>query len=66
MMVIVDDFSKYPVVKVLNTVTAVDVILHLEKTMATHGLIQEIRTDNGPPFQSQELAEYMTSWKVSH
>lgn len=38
----------------------------LEKVMATHGLINELRTDNGPPFQSQELASYLSSLSVTH
>ena len=65
-MVIIDNFSKYPVVEILRSLTAGEVILNLDKIMATHGLIQELRTDNGPPFQSQELAEYLTSWDITH
>ncbi|KAJ1106160.1 hypothetical protein NDU88_003563 [Pleurodeles waltl] len=34
--------------------------------MATHGLIAEIKTDIGPPFQSQELAGYFESAGVRH
>ena len=59
MGVVIDDFSKYPLVEKLHTLTAGEVITKLENMIATHGLIQELRTDNRPPFQNQELVEYL-------
>ena len=50
-MVIINDFSKYPVVEILRSLTAGEVILNLDKTMATHELIQELRTDNARLFK---------------
>ena len=58
-MLLIGDFSKYPVVEVVTTITSSETIVKLEKMITTHGLIQEIRTDNGPPFHSQDLAEYL-------
>ena len=66
MMVLVDDFSKYPEIEIINNLTSKEVIIRLEKMLATHGLIKELRTDNGPPFQSQDLADYLKSWRIQH
>ncbi|KAJ1208059.1 hypothetical protein NDU88_003449 [Pleurodeles waltl] len=64
MLVVTNDFSKYPEVEILDTSTAGQVIPRLEKIKATHGLIQELRTDNGLPFSSQEFAEYLVRRSV--
>ncbi|KAJ1136977.1 hypothetical protein NDU88_003390 [Pleurodeles waltl] len=64
MLVVIDDFSKYPEVEMLDMTTAGQVIPCLEKVMATHGLIQELRTENGLPFSSQEFAEYLAKHGV--
>lgn len=66
MLVVLDEYSKYPEVEILSTLTAAEVIPKLEKVMATHGLIHELKTNNGPPFQSQELADYLTSLGIKH
>ena len=38
---------------------AAESIAKMEMIMATHGLIRELRTDNGPPFTSREWEEYL-------
>ncbi|KAJ1123001.1 hypothetical protein NDU88_001474 [Pleurodeles waltl] len=65
-LILVNDFSKYPEVEVISSLSAEVVIPRLEKIMATHGLISEIKTDNGPPFQSKELSEYFEKSGVCH
>ncbi|KAJ1152199.1 hypothetical protein NDU88_004976 [Pleurodeles waltl] len=34
--------------------------------MTIHGLLKELRTDNGPPFQSHKVAKYLKSWRIHH
>ncbi|KAJ1160322.1 hypothetical protein NDU88_000824 [Pleurodeles waltl] len=65
-LVVIDDFSKYPEVKILDTTTAERVIPCFEKIMASHGIFQELRTDNGPPFSSQEFADYLALHGIEH
>ncbi|KAJ1198807.1 hypothetical protein NDU88_002646 [Pleurodeles waltl] len=66
MLVVIDDFSKYPEVELLESTVTERVIPCLEKIMATHGIIQELRTDNGPPFSSHEFASYLASHAIQH
>ena len=61
-----DDFSLYPEVEIVSSTNAVESITKMEKIMVTHGLIGEPRTDNGPPFISQEWADYMQSKNTKH
>ena len=66
MLVVIDDYSKYPEVEIVQSTSAEETIPKIEKIIATHGLIKEIRTDNGPPFTSQEWATYLHSRNTAH
>ncbi|KAJ1173983.1 hypothetical protein NDU88_005807 [Pleurodeles waltl] len=52
MLVVIDNFSKYQEVEVLESTMTEQTMPRIEKILATHGLIQELRTENGPPFLS--------------
>lgn len=58
-LVVTDAYSKFPEVEIMTTTTAKAVIKRLDRIFATHGLPNEVRTDNGPPFNSKELEDYM-------
>ncbi|KAJ1082156.1 hypothetical protein NDU88_002326 [Pleurodeles waltl] len=62
MLIMMDDYSRYPEVEIVPTTSAAVVIPKVEKMMATHGLFSEVRTDNGPPFNSP--GEKATLWAV--
>ena len=66
MLVVMDDFSRYPEVEIVSSTGAAETISKFEKIMATHGLIRELRTDNGPPFNGQEWADYLRSKHTKH
>ena len=66
MLVVMDYFSRYPEVEIVSSTSATESITRWKKIMATHGLIRELRTDNGPPFNSQEWAEYLQSKNTKH
>ena len=57
-MVLVDDFTRYPEVEVLSSLTARAVIPKLEGIFARWGVPRVVKSDNGPPFQSKEFADY--------
>ena len=61
-MIIVDDYSRYPVVKILSKLTAKAVIPKLDNVFAMFGIPDVVKTDNGPPFNGamfKEFANYL-------
>ena len=62
----VDYFSRYPEVKRLTTTTSAAVITALKEVFARHGIPEEVRSDNGPQFASQEFARFACSYEFRH
>jgi hypothetical protein len=58
LMVIIDEYSRYPVVKTLTSLTAKSVIPLLDKTFSIFGIPKELKSDNGPPFNSPEFRKF--------
>ena len=52
LLVLIDDHSRYPVVKCINSTAATSVIPCLNQILAMFGVPRKIRSDNGPPFNS--------------
>ncbi|XP_037572338.1 uncharacterized protein K02A2.6-like [Dermacentor silvarum] len=65
-MVVVDDFSKYPVVSILHTLAAPTVIKQLRTMFAEFGCPEIVKSDNGPPFQSEGFAEFASELGFKH
>ncbi len=57
LMVIIDDYSKFPIVEEIPSVSARTVIKQVNNILATFGIPDSIRTDNGPPFNSRQFAD---------
>ena len=66
LFVLVDYYSRYPVVDIIRSVTTAAVINCLQKSFATHGLPLEITTDNGPQFISKEFSHYLDINNIKH
>ena len=66
LFVLVDYYSRYPVVDIIRSVTTAAVINCLQKSFATHGLPLEITTDNGPQFISKEFSHYLVINNIKH
>jgi transposase InsO family protein len=49
---------RYPVVDTLTSLTAKSVIPLLDKTFSIFGIPKELKSDNGPPFNSQEFRKF--------
>ena len=62
----VDYYSGYFEIDPLRAKTANVVIDKLKKHFATHGIPNEVNSDNGPPFNSVELSNFMRSTGVEH
>ena len=66
LFVVIDYFSKYPEVEFVSSTSTEDTIPKMEKIIATHRLLGALRTDNRPPFTSQEWATYLQSYNIKH
>ena len=63
---VVDDYSRYPVVEFLTSTSASATIAKLDKIFSLFGIPEEIKSDNGPPFQGEEFTEYAKSVGFRH
>ena len=65
-MVIIDEYSRYPVVESLTSLTAKSVIPLLDKTFLIFGIPKELISDNGPPFNSKEFRKFADNMGFKH
>ncbi|KAI8506223.1 hypothetical protein Bbelb_156500 [Branchiostoma belcheri] len=65
-ILIVDYYSKYIEFHKLERTRSTDVIIKLKKTFATHGIPEEIISDNGPQYASEEFARFAQTWSFTH
>ena len=65
-LIVVDSFSKWPEIRLVNNMTSATVLKHLRYIFAQHGLCETIVTDNGTPFVSKELKIFLEANKIRH
>ena len=65
-MVIQDEYSRYPIVEILKSTSSQTVIPILDKVFSEFGIPWQVKTDNGPPFNSHEFATYLKHMGVKH
>ena len=63
-LVVVDYFSKYPEIAMLQYKTAKHVIMHLKSILARHGVPELLFTDN-MPFGSAEFRQFASDWDIT-
>ncbi|XP_037528497.1 uncharacterized protein K02A2.6-like [Rhipicephalus sanguineus] len=61
-LVVVDYYSRYPEVVTLRRTTAGVIREILKSLFARHGIPRIVRSDNGPPFSSHEMAAFARSY----
>ncbi|XP_056016904.1 uncharacterized protein K02A2.6-like [Ostrea edulis] len=66
LFVIIDEYSKYPVVEIIKSASAQSVIPVLDKVLSTFGIPRVIKTDNGSPFNSYQFREYANNTGFTH
>ncbi len=59
LLVLIDEFSRYPVVHVTRSTSADKIMPLLDQTFASFGYPETIKSDNGPPFQSAEWKNFL-------
>lgn len=65
-MVVIDDYSRYPVVEALTSVSAKSVIPRLERIFSMFGIPSVCRTDSGPPFNGNEFRLFAEQMGFKH
>ena len=55
LLVAMDDYSRYPEVEILKSVSSKSTISKLDKMFSAFGIPEQVKSDNGPPFDSTEF-----------
>ena len=64
--VLTDQFSNYPEVDVISSTNFSKLEPWLDRILATHGVPDEMTTDNGPPYFSDEMTRYAKKMGFRH
>ena len=62
----VDEYSRYPIVEIVKSVSARSTIPILDKVISTFGLPRIVKSDNGSPFQSYEFKQFAENMGFIH
>lgn len=65
-LLVVDYFSRYPEVVKLSSTSSQAVISILKSLFSRHGIPQELRSDNGPQFDADEMSAFAKSYGFKH
>ncbi|XP_064462293.1 uncharacterized protein K02A2.6-like [Ornithodoros turicata] len=65
-LMFVDTFSRWPEVIPVSSMSAAELIRHLRRVFATHGLPDVVFTDNGTSFTSSETADFLRRNSIRH
>lgn len=66
LLVIIDDYKHYPVVKILHTTSTTAVIPVLDDVFSMFGIPSVLKTDNGPPFNSSMFTQFADNLGFLH
>jgi len=66
LLVCVDACSRWPEVEILRTTSSEVIIRHLQKIFATHGLPEQVTSDNGSNLISKEMQDFFSSHGIRH
>ena len=66
LFVVINAYSRFPEVVIVHSTFASCIIRQLDRIFSTHGIPHVVRSDNGPPFTSEEIREYMRENGIDH
>ena len=66
LLVMIDGYSRYPIVEVVNSTSANTVIPVFDKVFSMMGIVSVLKTDNGPPFNSHQFKAFATNMGFKH
>lgn len=58
LLVIVDDYTRYPVVEDPSSISANTVMPNIDNIFSMFGIFRIMKTDNGPPFNSTQFFQF--------
>ena len=66
LMVLIDEYSRFPIVELIRSTAATTVIPHLESIFGLFGIPGVLKTDNGSPFNGQDFAVFTRAAGIRH
>ena len=66
LLIITDDYSRYPVVETVKPISANTVIPKVDKVFSEFGIPDVVKTDNGPPFNSSAFKSFAQTLGFQH
>ena len=66
LLVVIDAYSRFPEIKIVNSTQGKGTISKLDRIFATHGFPKILKSDNGPPFFGEEFKIYMQENGICH
>ena len=65
-LLVVDYYSRYPEVIKLTSTTSQSIITSLSSIFARHGIPEELISDNGPQYSSQDFEDFAKRYGFQH
>ncbi len=66
LIVVIDEYSRYPEVEILTTTSAKAAIPKLGAIFSRQGIPEILKSDNGPPFNSEEFTNFANLLGFKH
>ena len=66
LVLITDDYSRYPVVEIVKSTSVATVTLKLDKVFSEFGVLDVVKSDNGLPFNSKDFASFADDLGFKH
>ena len=66
LLVVTDDYSRYPAVEVIRSLAAPTVIPKLDKIFSEFGVPEVVKSDNGPPYSGKDFRQFATNLGFTH
>ena len=61
-----DEYSRFPIVEIVSSTSANVVIPKLDKIFSEYGIVDVVKSDNGPPFNSQQFKQFSNELGFHH
>jgi len=66
LLVLYDEYSRFPVVDIISSLSSNTVIPKIDKIFSEFGIPSVLRSDNGPPFNSKDFVLFSTDLGFRH
>ncbi|KAK9729923.1 Integrase core domain, partial [Popillia japonica] len=65
-IILIDEHTRYPIVEVISALDAQTVTKKLRHIFAMFGLPKRLKSDNGPPFSSNNFIVFLDEFNIEH